>query len=105
MDSLLLKDKACCFPNCHEVQSKLSLDIEPNKPLEVNCCTREDDAWPRRECQNARDGKEETAAAATTIKIGATSGRWRLSTRNIHPTLGLVPSSYPVLGSSTIHLE
>ena len=36
MDSLLLKDKAGCFPNWHEVQSKLSLDIEPNRPLEAN---------------------------------------------------------------------
>ena len=35
MDSLLLKGKAGCFPNWHEVQSKLSLDIEPNKLLEA----------------------------------------------------------------------
>ena len=49
-------------PNWHEVQSKLSLDTEPNRPLDANCCTREDGAWPRRECQTAREGKEETAA-------------------------------------------
>ena len=61
MNSLLLKGKAGYFPNWHEVQSKLSLDTEPNGPLEVNCCTREDGAWPRRECQSAKDGKEETA--------------------------------------------
>ena len=74
----------------------------PTKPLEANCCTREDDAWPRRECQSAKDGKEETAAAT---KIGATSGRWRLFTGNIRQILKSVPSSCPILGSYTIHLE
>ena len=44
MDSLLLKGKAGCFPNRHEVQSKLPLDTEPNKPLEANYCTQEDGA-------------------------------------------------------------
>ena len=72
MDSLLLKDKAGYFPNWYEVQSKLSLDTELNRPLEANCCTREDDAWSRWECQSARDGKEETAAVTET---GATGGR------------------------------
>ena len=92
MNSMLLKDKAGYFPNWHEVQSKLSLDTKPNKLLEANYCTREDDAWSRRECQSARDGKEETTAA---IKIGATCGRWRLSMGNIRLTLGPVPSSWP----------
>ena len=44
MDSLLLKGKAGCFPNRHEVQSKLSLNTEPNRPLEANYCTQEDGA-------------------------------------------------------------
>ena len=47
-----MKGKLGCFPNWHEIQSKLSLDIEPN----------------RRECQSAREGKEETAAAAATTE-------------------------------------
>ena len=46
IDSLVLKGKAGCFPNWHEIQSKFSIDTEPNKPLEANCCTREEDAWP-----------------------------------------------------------
>ena len=44
MDSLLLKGKVDSFPNWHEVQSKLALDIEPNKPLEANCFTQEEGA-------------------------------------------------------------
>ena len=63
-----MKGKLGCFPNWHEIQSKLSLDIEPNKLLEANCCTQEEDVWPRRECQSAREGKEETAAAAATTE-------------------------------------
>ena len=46
IDSLVLKGKAGCFPNLHEIQSKFSIDTKPNKPLEANCCTREEDAWP-----------------------------------------------------------
>ena len=105
MDSLLLKDKAGCFPNWHEVKSKLSLDTEPNKSLEVNYCTQEDDAWPRRECQSARDGKEETAVAAAATEIGAIGGRWRLFMGNIRPTLGPVLSFCPIFRSCTIHPE
>ena len=37
------------------------------------------------------------------VEIGATGGRRRLSTGNICPTLGPVPSYCPVLGSCTIH--
>ena len=55
-----MKGKVDFFPNWHEVQSKLALDIEPNKPLEANCFTQEEGAWLRRECHNAREGKEET---------------------------------------------
>ena len=83
----------------------MSLNTEPNKPLEANYCTWEEGAWLRQDCQSAREGKEETAAAVIATKTGATGGRWRLSTRNIHLTLGPVLSSCPVLGSYTIHLE
>ena len=82
IDSLELKGKAGCFSKWHETQSKFSVNTEPNKPLKANCCTREEDAWPRRACQSAREGIEETAAAAAT-KTGATSGRRRLFMRNI----------------------
>ena len=102
IDSLVLKGKAGCFPNWHEIQSKFYVDTELSKPLEVNCCTQEEDAWPSRACQSAREGIEETTVAAAT-EIGATSGRRRLSTGNICPTLRPVPSSCPVLGSCTIH--
>ena len=40
------------------------METEPNRPLEANCCTWEEGAWPRWECQSAREGKEETAATA-----------------------------------------
>ena len=43
IDSLVLKDKTGCFPNWHETQSKFSVDTKPNKPLEANCYTREED--------------------------------------------------------------
>ena len=82
IDSLVLKGKVGCFPNWHETQSKFSVDTEFNKPLEANCCTREEDAWPSRACQSAREGIEEIAAAAAT-KTWATSGRRKLSTGNI----------------------
>ena len=59
-----------------------SVDVEPNKPLEAKCCSREEDAWPRWACQSAREEIEETATAATT-ETGATSERQRLSTGNI----------------------
>ena len=39
IDSLELKGKASCFPNWHETQSKFSVDTEPNKSLEANCCS------------------------------------------------------------------
>ena len=65
--SLVLKGKAGCFPNWHEIQSKFSVDTEPNKPLEANCCTQKEDAWPRRACQRAKEGtKEEIVAAVAT---------------------------------------
>ena len=83
----------------------MSLDIEPDRPLEANSCTQEDGAWPRRECQSVREGKEETAIAIATTETRATGGRWKLSTGNIHPTLGSVPSFYLILRSSTIHPE
>ena len=102
IDSLVLKDKAGCFPNWHETQSKFTVDIEPNKPLKAKCYTREEDAWPSQACQSAREGIEETATATETW---ATSGKWRLSTRNIFPTLGSVPSFCPILGSYTVYLE
>ena len=51
IDSLVLKGKTSCFPNWHETQSKFYVDTEPNKPLEANCYTREEDVWPRRACQ------------------------------------------------------
>ena len=75
IDSLELKGKAGCFPNWHEVQSKLSLNTEPNKPLEANYCTWEEGAWLRQDCQSARECKEETAVAAIATKTGATGGR------------------------------
>ena len=84
IDSLVLKGKAGCFPNWHETQSKFYVDIKPNKPLEANYCTREEDAWPRRACQRAREGTEEIVAVAV-IETEAISGRWRLSTGNICP--------------------
>ena len=104
IDSLVLKGKADCFPNWHETQSKFFVDTEPNKSLKSNCCTRDEDAWPSRACQSAKEGVEETITAATT-ETGATSGRRRLSTGNLRPALEPVPSSYPVLGSCTIHPE
>ena len=100
IDSLVLKEKTDCFPNWHETQSKFSMDTEPNKPLKAKWCTREEDVWPSRACQSAREGIEETEVAT---KIGTTGGRQRLSMGNIHPTLGPVLSSYPVLESYTIH--
>ena len=39
IDSLVLKGKAGCFPNWHEIQLKFYVDTEPNKPLEAKCCT------------------------------------------------------------------
>jgi len=92
IDSLLLKCKIGYFPNWHEVQSKLSLDTKPNRPLEVNCCTCEKGAWPRWECQSAREGKEETTTNAVATEIREIGGRWRLFIRNIRLTLGLVLS-------------
>ena len=102
--SLVLKGKVGCFPNWHETQSKFSVDIEPNKPLEAKCYTREEDAWPSRAWQSAREGIEEIAAAVV-IETEATSGRRKLSIGNICPTLGLVLSSCLILGSCTIHPE
>ena len=102
IDSLVLKGKTGCFLNLHETQSKFPMNNDPNKPLEAKCCTREEDAWQSRACQSVREGIEETAIVAAT-ETGVTSGRRRLSTGNIHPTLGPVPSSYLVLGSCTIH--
>ena len=99
-----MKGKAGSFPNWHETQSRFSVDIEPNKPLEATCYTREEDAWPSRVCQSAREGNEETIAAAAT-ETWATSERWRLSTGNIRLTLGSVPSSCPILESYIIHPE
>ena len=66
INSLVLKGKTGCFPNWYEIQSKFFVDTKPNKPLEANCCTWEEDAWPSRACQSARKGIEETVAAATT---------------------------------------
>ena len=102
IDSLVLKGKASCFPNWHETQSKFFVDTEPNKLLETNCCTREEDVWPSQACQSAREGIERIVAATAT-KIGVTSERRRLSTGNICPTLGSVLNSCPVLRSYTIH--
>ena len=104
IDSLVLKGKAGCFSNWHEIQSIFSVDTEPNKPLEANCCTWEEDVWPSQACQSAREGIEETVAAAVT-ETWATSGRRRLSMGNIRQTLGPVPSSCLVLKSCTIHPE
>ena len=42
----IMEGKDGCFLNWHETQSKFSLDIELNKPLETKCCNREEDAWP-----------------------------------------------------------
>ena len=104
IDSLVLKGKAGCFPNWYETQSKFSVDTKPNKPLEANYCTREEDVWPSRACQSAREGIEETATTAIT-ETEVTSGRQRLSMGNIRPTPGSVPSSCPIHGSYTIHPE
>ena len=104
IDSLVLKGKAGCFPNWHETRSKFSIDTKPNKSLEANCCTWEEDVWPSQVCQSTRERIEETTAVAVT-EIGAISGRRRLSTGNIRPTLGPILSSCPVLGSYTIHPE
>ena len=79
------------------------MDTKPNKPLEAKCCTQEEDAWPSWACQSAREGIEETVAAVAATETEAICGRWRLSTGNIHPTLGPIPSSCPVLKSYTIH--
>ena len=105
IDSLVLKDKADCFLNWYEIQSKFSMDTEPNKPLEAKCCTREEDAWLSQECQSVREGIEETAAAAATTETTTIGGRQRLSMEIIRPTLGPVPSSCPVLRSCAIHLK
>ena len=82
IDSLVLKGKADCFPNWHETQSKFSVDTKPNKHLKANCYTREEDAWSSRVCQSAREGIEETVVVVA-IETRATSGRRRLSMRNI----------------------
>ena len=66
IDSLVLKGKAGCFPNWHETQLKFSVNTEPNKPLEVNCCTQEEDAGSSQACQSAREGIEEIVAFAAT---------------------------------------
>ena len=50
IDSLVLKGKTSCFPNWYKTQSKFSVDTKPKKPLETNCCTWEEDVWPRRAC-------------------------------------------------------
>ena len=105
IDSLVLKGKAGCFLNWHETQSKFSMDTKPNKPLEAKCCTREEDVWLSHECQNVREGIEETAAAAATTETTVIGGRQRLSMEIICPTLGSVSSSCPVLRSCTIHLK
>ena len=83
IDSLVLNGKASCFPNWHEKQSKFFVDTESNKPLETKYCTREEDVWPSRVCQSAREGIEETVVVVVTIETGATSERQRLSTGNI----------------------
>ena len=74
IDSLVLKGKASCFLNWHETQLKFYVDTEPNKPLEANCCIREEDVWPSQACQSAREGIEKTVVA-TAIETWATSGR------------------------------
>ena len=74
IDSLVLKGKAGCFPNWHEIQSKFFVEIEPNKPLEANCCTQEEDVWVSQACQSAREGIEEIVVDTTT-KTGAT--KWK----------------------------
>ena len=104
INSLVLKGKVGYFPKWHETQSKFSVDIEPNKPLEANRYTREKDAWPSQACQSAREEIEETLAVAAT-ETEAISGRRRLSMGNIRLTLGQVLGSYPVLRSCTIHQE
>ena len=81
---------------------KFSVDVEPNKPLEAKCCTREEDVWPSQTCQSEREGIEETATTAIT-ETKVTSGRQRLSMGNIRPTPGSVLSSCPIHGSYTIH--
>ena len=74
IDSLVLKGKTSYFSNWHETQSKFFVNIELNNPLETNYCIWEEDAWPSRACQSAREGIEETIAVAAT-ETGATSGR------------------------------
>ena len=69
MDSLLWKGKTGCFPNWHEIQSKLSLDTGPNKPLETSCCTQEDDD-ARAENAKVIRGEDEVAAETPL------AGRW-----------------------------
>ena len=66
---------------------------ESNKPLEANCYTREEDAWPSRVCQSAMEGIEEIAAVAAATETWAVGGRQRLSMRNKRLTLGPIPSS------------
>ena len=92
IDSLVLKGKAGCFPNRHEIQSKFSVDTEPNKPLKTNCCTREEDVWPSRACQSARKGIEETVAAAAT-ETGATRVDDKGCPRETYAQLGHTSSS------------
>ena len=55
IDLLVLKGKASCFPNSHETQSKFFVDIEPNKPLEANSWTWEEDVWPSWACHKRRN--------------------------------------------------
>ena len=104
VDSLVLKGRAICFPNWHKTQSRFFVDTKPNKPLETNYYTWEEDVWPNWACQSAREWIEETTATVA-IKIGATSRRRKLFMGNICPTLGPIPRSCLVLGSCTIHPE
>ena len=62
------------------------METKPIIPLEANCCTWKEGAWPRWECQNARECIEETTAAVVATKTRAIGGRQRLSIGNIHPT-------------------
>ena len=90
IDSLELKGNVDCFPNWHETQSKFSVDTEPNKPLEANCCTQEEDAWPSQARQSAREGIEETAATVAP-ETWATSGRWKIIHEKHMPNFGTDP--------------
>ena len=79
------------------------METKLNKLIEAKCCTREEDVWLSHECQNVREGIEETAAAAATTETTVIGGRQRVSMRNMRPTLEPVLSSYPVLWSCTVH--